>query len=465
MKDYNILITLLSLVLISLGCNKPVKKDNPSTTNTKLIVNTYNSGFQEEKPRSHKTYNGLSSASDGKIYYALKSASIDEGAQMYSFDPKTDKINHLCDITEVCGEKGEKGNRTVPQGKVHVHFYEAAGKLYFATHQAYYEIIDGVEIIPRNLPDGYKPYPGGHMVSYDLVSGKFEDLGIPIPNEGIITMNMDTTRGIIYALSWPSGILFRHEVANKITTVIGPVTGEGEKGVGSDFRVVCRSIAVNLEDSAAYLTRSEGTIMRLRLGQDTIEAVEGESLVKDYFGNYDVDAVGPGAYNWRQTVWSPIDKMIYGVHGNSGYLFRFDPGKPRIEVLDRISSEPSQRSGMFDQFHYGYLGFTLGPDQHTLYYLTGAPIYDDGGRRLTTTERSLETLKYYTQENLHLITYDISNYEYRDHGPVFYGDEQHRLINVQSIAVGIDNTVYALGEVTTNGNTRCDLISIKINSD
>ncbi len=35
-------------------------------------------------------------------------------------------------------------------------------------------------------------------------------------------------------------------------------------------------------------------------------------------------------------------------------------------------TEPSRRSGMYDEFSYGYLGFTLGPDGHTLYYLTGA---------------------------------------------------------------------------------------------
>jgi hypothetical protein len=28
---------------------------------------------------------------------------------------------------------------------------------------------------------------------------------------------------------------------------------------------------------------------------------------------------------------------------------------------------------MFDEFSYGYLGFTLGPDEQTIYYLTGGP--------------------------------------------------------------------------------------------
>jgi hypothetical protein len=28
------------------------------------------------------------------------------------------------------------------------------------------------------VPKGYKPYPGGHFLSYDLADGRFEDLGI-----------------------------------------------------------------------------------------------------------------------------------------------------------------------------------------------------------------------------------------------------------------------------------------------
>ena len=68
------------------------------------------------------------------------------------------------------------------------------------------------------------------------------------------------------------------------------------------------------------------------------------------------------AYNWRQTIWNPADSQFYGVHGNSGYLFRYDPTANRVAVLDRITSEVSKRSGMFDQFSYGYLGFELAPD-------------------------------------------------------------------------------------------------------
>jgi hypothetical protein len=85
-------------------------------------------------------------------------------------------------------------------------------------------------------------------------------------------------------------------------------------------------------------------------------------------------------YNWRKIFWHPKEQVAYGVHGNSGYLFRFDPRTEKVELVERITSEPSRKSGMFDQFSYGYLGFQLGPDDETIYYLTGGPIYEDGKR-------------------------------------------------------------------------------------
>ena len=125
------------------------------------------------RPSAHDTYNGMGTASDGRIYYVLSSESFDVGAQMFCYDPATDKIEHVGDITEACGEKDA---RTIVQGKSHVNFVERDGKLYFATHVGYYSIIDGMEKIGIP-PEGWKPYPGGHFLAYDMKAKKFEDLG------------------------------------------------------------------------------------------------------------------------------------------------------------------------------------------------------------------------------------------------------------------------------------------------
>ena len=188
-----------------------------------------------------------------------------------------------------------------------------------------------------------------------------------------------------------------------------------------------------------------------------LETVEGDNMKKDYFGTYDIFTAGSMAYNWRQVFWYPAEKKVYGVHGNSGYLFRFDPAIQRIEVLERLTSVPSKLIGMNDQFSYGYLGFKLGPDGHTIYYLTGSPIYIDGKRVLgasTTAKGEAKGL-----EDLHLITYDIPTATYIDHGAVFYPDGQ-RPLYVNSIAIGNDGTVYSMGRISRNGETVTDLFSI-----
>ncbi len=213
MKLVRYLFTILFMGLLLSSCNQVSNPDiedpQVSTPDAQIIATVYDSGFEH----AHDTYNGLSSASDGKIYYVLCSQLIDLAGQMYSFDPKTNITEHLGDLSEICGEKDLK---VVAQGKSHVNFIESNGKLYFATHLGYYSIIDGME--KTGIPtEGFKPYRGGHLMSYDLKTRTFEELGIGPHNEGILTMNMDTDRGLIYGLSWPTGYLFRYDIAGIYT--------------------------------------------------------------------------------------------------------------------------------------------------------------------------------------------------------------------------------------------------------
>ena len=414
-----------------------------------LTGHTWNSGVAD----AHDTYNGMGCASNGKIYYVLSSERYDVGAQMCVFDPKTKRIAGLGDLTEACGEKGQK---TIVQGKSHVTFVESGGKLYFATHIGYYSIIDGMEKmgIP---PEGWKPYPGGHLLAYDLKTGKFDDLGIAPEREGVLSMSMDTRRGRMFGLTWPSGMFFRFDVATKNLKNFGKMCAEGENGKGAVYRTICRSIVANPEDGSAWLTTSEGTILRYRADTDSVEPVAGEDLKKDYFGLYDATSPGHMGYNWRQTFWHPGEQAVYGVHGNSGYLFRLEPRRPRVQVLERLTSLPSKASGMFDQFSYGYLGFALGPDRRTIHYLTGGPIYKDGKRVKGKDSTAMGEAK--GLEDLHLITYDIPTAKYTDNGAIFY-ENGDRPLYVNSIAVGLDGTVYFLARITEGGKTRTDLVSV-----
>ena len=443
-------------VLMCIGCDdkKAAKNLNSDVLGEKtdtLIAKHYYSGFE----LAHDTYNAISVASNGKIYYVLSSQAIDVGGQMYVYDPEIDKTEFVADLTNIVGEKEMKA---ISQGKSHVWFYESKGKLYFGTHIGYYEMIDGMERLPENEPDGFKLYPGGHIVSYDLSTGEFEDLAIAPEGEGIITLEMDTERGQIYAISWAKGYFLHYDLNTGELKNLGKISANGEAGMpGNDYRVVCRSMFVDHRDGAVYFSSSEGDIYTYSPDMPSFKKVEGVDLRLDYFGKYDPTRPGNMAYNWRGIVWYAPEGVAYGVHGNSGYLFKFDPKVPKVEIVERITSEPSKKSGMFDQFSYGYLGFQLGPDKETLYYLTGGPIYVNGKRVKGLEEIAMGGAK--GLENLHLITYNIPNQKYIDHGPIFYEDGEVPTY-VNSIAIGLNGDVFALARFKHNGKVVEDLIKI-----
>lgn len=404
---------------------------------------------------NHDTWNGMGVGSDGRIYYVLCSESVDRGAQMFSFDPPTGRIRHLGDLTEACGEGRLKA---VPQGKSHVRFVESDGKLYFATHLAYYSPgggDPGAKEYKAAPPPGYAPYPGGHFLAYDMARGTFERLASVPAGEGILAMAMDVQRGRLYGLTWPTGYFVRYDLGKKQLKRFGPVAGQGEAGDGETYSALCRAIVVNADDGSAYLTTSAGEILRYDVEQDTLAPVPGVNLRKDYFGNYDSTKPGHMGYNWRQAFWHPREKKIYGLHGNSGYLFRFDPKKGIVEVLERMASVPSQRAGAFDKFRYGYLGFALGPDLRTIYYLTGGP-FPAGHAPVPEGEPALRP-----EESLHLVTYDTLAEKYADHGAIVLSDGRTPS-RVQSIAVDNQGTVYALSRVLRNGHFVPDLIQIPL---
>ncbi len=96
------------------------------------------------------------------------------------------------------------------------------------------------------------------------------------------------------------------------------------------------------------------------------------------------------------------------------------------------------------EFSYGYLGFTV--RKGIVYYLTGGPIFDADGRRVAGKESTAKG-EAKGLEHLHLVTYKLATDAYADHGPIFYSDRIGWPTYVNSIAVGGDGWVYALGRM------------------
>src|SRR5690606_9453118 len=272
-----------------------------------------------------------------------------------------------------------------------------------------------------------------------------------------VAMNMDVVRGQLFGITWPTGYFVHYDVHKGSMYSNGPISERGEAGSpGTDYRTLCRSLLVNPTDGKVYFTVADGFIFCYDPSSRSMTKLDAD-LRLDYFGAYDPSQPGSMAYNWRKIFWYAPEGVAYGIHGNSGYLFRFDADDQRVDLVQRLASEASQRSGMYDQFSYGYLGFQLGPDGKTIYYLTGGPVYEEG-RRLKGQDRIAKGGAKGV-ENLHLITYDIPARLYTDHGPIFYPDGT-RPSYVNAIAVGDDGFIYTLARFLHKGQEITDLIKI-----
>ncbi len=415
-----------------------------------LVAISHNSGFES----AGTSWVSLSAASNGKIYYTFSTTDVDQGARIYVYDPKTDKTKFLADLTEVSGEKDLKA---IPQGKSHSAFYEKDGILYASTHVGVHGSIEKGELAIAK--EGYLPYPGGHFISYDLSTGKFKDLGIAVEGEGIVTMTMDQDRGHLYGITWPRGYFVHYDVEAGKMNNLGLVLGMGEAGKhGVDFHTLCRAMFVDPGDGSVYFTAANGNIFTYNPNDsESFHKVEDVDLKLDYFGTYDSDQPGSLAYNWRRVLWHPDEEIAYGLHGNSGYLFRFDPRTPEIKMEERIFSEPYRTSGMYTRHPYGGdNGFDLGPDGETLYHLTRGPIYIDGQR---ITEKQVEEMNLENSGMVYLVTYNIRTKAYVDHGPVYHANGSP-VTDAYSMAITSD-AIYTLARFGGDDNKRkVDLIEI-----
>ena len=85
---------------------------------------------------------------------------------------------------------------------------------------------------------------------------------------------------------------------------------------------------------------------------------------------------GHMGYNWRQTFWYEPEKAIYGVHGNSGYLFRFLPPTGRSRCSTASPPKIPSAAACSTSSATAISASRLDADDRTIYYLTGGPIYD-----------------------------------------------------------------------------------------
>lgn len=396
--------------------------------------------FDPEFLEGDCNYHSIKPASNGLIYFTIGTHHPLESARLYAFDPSTEAISEWARLDEALGEDPTK---LVPHGKIHTPLIEDEGYLYFTTHTSVY---DGS--LPDLVPDdGREPYPGGHFARLHMETGAVESLArIPLPNEGLITFEMDTTRDRLYALTWPSGILFTYELETDLLQQFGATQSRGEWGqLGEDWQFICRRLALD-PDGHLYGSTDTGRIWRFNDdNQRPLTLLEGLSLdlVPPVQEAGFVISDEPHYFwrNWRTILWNPDTGSFWGLHGGSTHLFEFDPAKNKLRSIAdlRVEGLPKdRRNPMRTQ-----LGFTLGPN-NTLYYLAHGPALERPDRRSP-------------KANVYLLTHDIDSGITTNHGPLV-GSGDRRVFFTESIAMDDRGDLYSVAWVETLDPQRMEAV-------
>ena len=390
---------------------------------------------------SDNNFNSLTLIGDD-LYYTLGSHDINTSAKLYRYNTVTGKIILVGDFGDITGEDASK--KYITHGKSHGPLSKIGDKIYFSTHISFMLVGEDGRETSGIVPEGYTRYTGGKFIEYAPATGKFKVLfSLPV-GEGNQTFAVDEKRALAYSFSWPSGTFWVYDIKAEKLIYKGKHQRNGEDGVGEQFSAVPRHIAIDPRDGAAYFTTSDGDIMEYRREIGEVTTLNWAHLRKDVFGTLDPRKGGHFGYHWRHMVWNEKRQIFYGIHGNSGYLFSFDPKGKKLEIVARIVSEHCLRNGLNPHFHYGNM--TLGQktgDDDTIYYIADFYKFENPTpeqalmMQQTGRPRGSKGAKVY----LSLVTYHLPTGTYKDHGVIQMEDGRFPDLS-HTIAIDKNGRIY-----------------------
>lgn len=213
-------------------------------------------------------WQGVRLASDGRVYFFGGSHSAGVSAPFFRFDPTRGVVELLAlDMSRICSEDP---SRTPTQGKVHSDILEHKGWLYFGTHLSDY------------TPEGSRAYTGGHLVGYEMATGRFRDFGVIHPNyTNYSAIGLDALRERVYFYATPFGEgdgPHLHRIGldsgeNRDLGLVAPWTGRDQKGRGHGQP--CQHLFVDGRGDVWFALRGEHALFVAREGSGRIERHDG----------------------------------------------------------------------------------------------------------------------------------------------------------------------------------------------
>ncbi len=350
----------------------------------------------------------LFAASDGKVYAGLAYHGGD-GHLVY-YDSKTGVMHDAGNLTELCGESQLKRG---PQSKIHAKFGEGKdGRIYFGTHAGYWW-----NYARFAAKEGY---PGAHWMAFDPKTGKVEDFGLGVPNEGVNTGAYDPMFNRIYGLTHPRGHFVYYDVAAHKNV---------DKGRINNFESICRTLGID-DQGYVYGSFGQGQVFRYDPRTDQIDELpvripireKGISQGRDYFKS---------ETGWRTVVWDAQSRQFYGVDESATILFSFNPRTGQGGEISRLGQLSIPGYDDSREVPYATLSLALGHDRK-LYYGAAGREFDYGGSAGPATA--------------HLITYDLNSRKREDLGEMLLEDGS-RVLGTNAADTGPDGTIYMVGAI------------------
>ena len=347
----------------------------------------------------------LLAASDGKVYAGL--AYHGGGGHLVYYDSKTNRVVDVGDLTEL---SGESHLRRGPQSKIHAKFGEGTdGRIYFGTHGGWWW-----NYARYATKEGY---PGAHWMAFDPKTGRVEDFGLGVPNQGVNTGAYDPLFNRIYGLTHPQGHFVYYDVATRKAV---------NKGRINNFESICRTLGID-DEGKVYGTFGEGQIFQYDPRTDLIAELaarvpirpKGISLGRDY---------NKSETAWRTVVWDAKTRQFYGVDESATILFSYSPRTGEVRKLGQLAIPGFEERR---DIPYATLTLTLGRDRK-LYYGAAGREFDYGGSAGLATA--------------HLITYDLDSGKTEDLGGMVLSDGR-RVFGTNAADTGPDGAIYMVGAV------------------
>ena len=348
--------------------------------------------------REESMWSALYGAKSGKIYIGLCTHA--EAAHLYEFDPATETMRHIVDLTTLHDERGEGINTN---GKIHVRMGEDNdGNIYFAglNEDTGPESID---------PSSYK---GAYWYRYNPVLDKVEILGKISKHFGLLGMVMDPLNMRLYGLA-EDGHLYMHDIVKKNTRDLGKV----------DDWDICRTIFAD-DRGNIYGSFPVAQIWKYDPLKDEVIDLPNIRL------QYDMDVL-PRTMSkpmidrkviWRVIEWNPQEKVAYGIIGGNSMLFRYDTHKGaegEIEYIIPLTAPQYWEEKNPRQVPFATLALTISNDQIVYYAPTASGSFDYIGNSWDVKDEEKFQAKmaggFFPPVSC-LISYNLKSKERKSHG-------------------------------------------------